>query len=319
MAIETAAARPARGRARVAEFQRSRVLRAARAVASERGYDSISATAVVAHAGVSRKTFYDYFDSREDCFLAVLEETFAELAAHAAPAYETRARWSARMRAALTSVLAFLEGEQSATLALSYLLGYGPHNLALRGQVLEQLRRLVDQARTQARGAREELSPLTAELLVGAALTVVHRRAQQRPAELMGLLNPLMWLIVLPYLGPAAAASELKYDAPTPPQRFSSPAVDSPPHLEMRLTYRTARVLESICRQPGLSNAEVAELAGVTDPGQISKLLARLARLQLIENTGLGKDRGAANAWRATDSGEQLESALRRKSATTGD
>jgi len=75
----------------------------------------------------------------------------------------------------------------------------------------------------------------------------------------------------------------------------------------MRLTYRTMRVLSAIAAEPGLSNARVSERAGVTDQGQISKLLSRLAGLQLIENTGQGQRNGAVNAWQLTDRGEAIE------------
>lgn len=79
----------------------------------------------------------------------------------------------------------------------------------------------------------------------------------------------------------------------------------------MRLTYRTARVLECIAGRPGVSNRGVADLAGVADPGQISKLLARLERLGLTVNTGLGHTKGEPNAWELTPLGRQVAQRLR--------
>lgn len=75
----------------------------------------------------------------------------------------------------------------------------------------------------------------------------------------------------------------------------------------IRLTYRTMCALAVIAAQPGLSNSEISELIGISDQGQISKLLARLARHGLIENTGQGQSRGLSNAWRLTPDGGQLE------------
>lgn len=80
----------------------------------------------------------------------------------------------------------------------------------------------------------------------------------------------------------------------------------------MRMTYRTLRVLTAIEAQAGLSNCEVAERAGISDQGQISRLLARLGRLGLIENTGQGQPRGGANAWRLTREGRRLQLATGR-------
>ncbi len=81
--------------------------------------------------------------------------------------------------------------------------------------------------------------------------------------------------------------------------------------LNLRLTYRTARVLAVIAAQPGLSNREVSGRAGISDEGQISKLLARLARLGLIENTGEGHTKGATNAWRLTPRGREVERTIK--------
>ena len=78
----------------------------------------------------------------------------------------------------------------------------------------------------------------------------------------------------------------------------------------MRLTYRTARVLQCIAELPGASNREVAESAGVTDPGQISKLLRRLERLGLTANTGGGHLSGEPNAWKLTPLGGQVAQRL---------
>jgi len=70
-------------------------------------------------------------------------------------------------------------------------------------------------------------------------------------------------------------------------------------------------VLAAIAQHPGASNREIAEVAGVTDQGQISKLLSRLAGLDLIENHGYGQEKGAANAWRLTARGTQVVKATR--------
>jgi AcrR family transcriptional regulator len=291
-------------------------LQAAVVVATERGYDGMSSTAIAARAGVSRKTFYDLFAGREDCFLAVVEDTLAKLAALLVPAYETQSSWSGRLRATLGVLLAFLERESDAgALALSYLVGHGPSANDLRAQVLERGRALVDEGRAQA-GARRELSPLAAELVLGALLAVIHARMRRSPRRLTTLVNPLMWMIVLPYLGPAAAGRELERAAPPRPALPLTPASDPLRRLDMRLTYRTGRVLEAIAALPGASNAAIREQASVTDSGQISKLLARLAHLGLVENTGAGQPRGGANAWHLTSAGAELEAAIRRSAAS---
>jgi hypothetical protein len=70
-------------------------------------------------------------------------------------------------------------------------------------------------------------------------------------------------------------------------------------------------VLSVIGGHPGASNREIAERSGITDQGQISKLLTRLARLGLTVNVGPGQERGAANAWHLTQLGIEVERAAR--------
>lgn len=79
----------------------------------------------------------------------------------------------------------------------------------------------------------------------------------------------------------------------------------------MRLTYRTVRVLMGIAGHPGASNRTVAEASGISDQGQISKLLARLDSLGLVRNTGQGHPKGAPNAWQLTTRGQEVEQAIR--------
>jgi chromosome segregation and condensation protein ScpB len=84
--------------------------------------------------------------------------------------------------------------------------------------------------------------------------------------------------------------------------------------LPVRLTYRTMRVVAVIGARAGLSNSQVAERAEIKDAGQVSKLLARLKRLGLIENTGAGQARGGANSWALTRKGNELERTITRVS-----
>jgi DNA-binding MarR family transcriptional regulator len=82
----------------------------------------------------------------------------------------------------------------------------------------------------------------------------------------------------------------------------------------MRLTYRTVRVLAAIAAHANASNRQVADASGVQDQGQISKLLARLEHLGLIENAGAGgPTRGEPNAWRLTPRGREVEHAIREQ------
>jgi DNA-binding MarR family transcriptional regulator len=127
---------------------------------------------------------------------------------------------------------------------------------------------------------------------------------------LTGLLNPLMSIIVMPYLGVAAGRREL--ERPVAKSRAHRRKLSSDPlrRLEMRLTYRTVSALLAVGAHPRSSNKEIGDVSGATDQGQISKLLARLERLGLIQNDEPGSVRGSANAWVLTERGREVQGAF---------
>jgi hypothetical protein len=135
------------------------------------------------------------------------------------------------------------------------------------------------------------------------------RLASESREPFATLLGPLMYLIVLPYLGPARAMAELHRATVRKPRRPAAgkPRVRERFHdMHIRLTYRTIQTLGIIAEQPGASNRMVATGGGVKDEGQISKLLSRLERMAFIGNRGAGQDYGAANAWHITRRGSEL-------------
>jgi AcrR family transcriptional regulator/DNA-binding MarR family transcriptional regulator len=300
------------------EAQRARILGAAYEIMAEHGFASTTVAPIVARARVSRKTFYTMFGSFEDCYVAVLDDALARIGRVAAGAYAGPGSWCQRLRAALAATLAFLDDEPMLTsvLFLDAPAVVAPAALARRREVLKRLEAAVEEGRSEARPERAVPS-LTAEGLVGGAIAVVQARVRERPrGHLLDLTSPLTAMLVLAYLGPAAAAREQRR---APPQAAPPPAPVHPRHppmqlgrVGMRLTYRTLRVLQAIAAHPGARNRDIAAAADVSDPGQISRLLSRLQGLGLVQNTGSGAGRGGANSWRLTSAGEALEATMER-------
>jgi AcrR family transcriptional regulator len=311
-------------RTHVSEVQRARILAAAVEVVGEDGYWGMSVARVTGRAGVSRRTFYDVFADREECFLAAFEEAATRASVIAREAASVERSWRGRVRAGLSALLQFAGAEPVlGSLLVKDALGCGPLVLAARARRLDTLNTIVDHGRTESRPRREP-PPLTAEGTIGAVLAVIHARMlESDPRPLIELLNPLMGMIVLPYLGRAAATQELTRPTPKAPRpRTAPPARPLLDGLDMRLTYRTLRVLTAIATHPGASNRLISDTAGVHDQGQISKLLLRLARLGLIHNTHDSHPKGEANAWTLTPKGHQVEHATRvldeARALTTG-
>ncbi len=118
--------------------------------------------------------------------------------------------------------------------------------LERRAQVVDALIDVVHQGGARPQGAPGAPARIVAEGAVGAVLAVIHARlCAPNPKPLSPLLNQLMGMIVLPYLGPEAAARELERPVPRPRRRAVAPA-NPLRELDMRLTYRTVRVLLAI-------------------------------------------------------------------------
>ncbi len=299
--------------AQLIEIQRGRLIAGAVRAIDELGYTQTTVGQITRHASVSRRTFYELFADREECLAAVLEEVVGMVAAELAAAGLDGLAWRERVRGGLGAILGFFDREQAlARVCVVQALRGGPEVLGRREEILAGLAAVVDEGRLE--GPRGEgCTPLTAEGLVGAAFAIVYARLLKgERAPLSGLLGELMGMIVLPYFGSAAARRELARPALAAERGVSGRSarvarpVDPLGGVRMRLTYRTARVLEGIAIHPGASNRMAADYAGVADPGQISKLLARLERVGLLLNTGGGHAKGESNAWSLTPRGEQV-------------
>jgi AcrR family transcriptional regulator len=314
--LAVAAARNGLGPGRVLEIQRSRLLAAMVEESAERGAANVSVAHVVSRAGVSRRTFYEVFADREDCFLGAFEEGIAQASRYALDSYDPAAAWAERIGMALAALLSFLDAHRDVGLLLIVgSLGAGTSALERRRRVVAQIVAVVDEGRAGSKSVAD-LPPLAAEGIVGGVLSVLHSRLLEESGErLLDLTGPLMSMIVLPYLGPAAARRELARPAPTSPYASEASAPDPLRRLGMRLTYRTVRVLLAVAATPGGSNRQVADAAGIGDQGQISKLLARLHGLGLIENAGAGSVRGAPNSWVLTAKGWDVQGALARETS----
>ncbi len=290
------------------DAQRGRLLRAGAEAANERGIADATVAEIVARAGVSRRTFYELFDSGEDCLLAVCQEAVRQAMASLEHGCGQGGDWPSRMRAGVTALLMFLDDQRTlGRFAVVTALGAGEQTLRLRLASIAQLIDFVDEGRQLAR-SREGLSRTTAEGLVGGALSIVYTRLLLEPRRpTLDLLGELMAMLLRPYLGASLAAAELER-APLParPPRREAEVLHE---VKLRWTYRTMRVLGAVGSSPGASNRSVGASAGIADQGQTSKLLSRLERLGLVENRCSSPGR-AANAWFLTPTGEEFEAVV---------
>jgi AcrR family transcriptional regulator len=298
----------------VSEAQRMRILSAMVEVACENGPASATVTDVMRRARVSRTAFYAVFEDRAHCLLEALEEAVALAGERPSAAYQRRETWVDGVRAGLFELLTFFDGSpELARLCVVQSLATPPEILGRRAEVIHRLARVIDEGREDT---SHEPPPIAAEMMVCGVLGVIHGRLLSRSGALVELLNPLMNMIVLPYLGSDAARRELERPAGevTSSELGHKAALNPLEGIDIRLTYRALKVLSAIADQPGLSNRAVGDRADGVNESHIAKMLGRLARVGLIESTAQGQVNGGANAWRLTPRGKEVERKIGRES-----
>jgi AcrR family transcriptional regulator len=102
-----------------AAAQRLRLLLAMQRACAEHGYRDTTVHHVIERAGVSRPTFYEYFNNKEDCFLLAFDFAAERMQARlTAAAMEEEGDWHARLQATLAELLRFVASEPDAARVL---------------------------------------------------------------------------------------------------------------------------------------------------------------------------------------------------------
>ncbi|HEV2790440.1 MAG TPA: TetR/AcrR family transcriptional regulator [Solirubrobacterales bacterium] len=191
------------------ESQRNRIHQAMIEVVSERGYAETRVVDVIGVAGVSRKTFYELFDSKEDCFLAAYDVLLGNLLDEASNAFESKpgAPWADRIAAALEALLVHMAAHpDEARFAIVEVLAAGPRALARRDAALRQFTGFLESGRSET---SVELPGITSLALAGGInellySEILHGAAARLPSR----LPDLMFWVTLPFLGPEAATAQ---------------------------------------------------------------------------------------------------------------
>jgi AcrR family transcriptional regulator len=211
--------RPA-GRSEAAKYrgrkstQRERLLAGMVAVANRAGYAGANVSAVIAQAGVSRPTFYDYFSDRDDCFLATLEEAHSRLLAGVRDGVAAADPADA-LTAAIGALLDFAAAEPAlARFMTAEPMAGGPRLLTARDQGIAQIAGEIAHAHALAPAAAmiPDVSP---RMIVGGLYRLLGshlRRGEQNVSSLLEELVP--W--IESYRRPHAELrwSSLKHERP---------------------------------------------------------------------------------------------------------
>ena len=100
----------------VAGFRR-RLLDGLAASITDRGYRDTTVADIVRHARTSKRTFYDHFATKEECFVELLSANNDDLVAALAEAVDPRAPWRDQVRQAVTAYVQTIESNPAITLS----------------------------------------------------------------------------------------------------------------------------------------------------------------------------------------------------------
>jgi AcrR family transcriptional regulator len=115
--------------------QRDRMLEAVLEAVAQKGFADMTVADVVSGAGVSRRTFYEHFDDKLDCFLAAYVDRSEAVLRDVERAVADAAP-SERLRAGLSAYLQGLADHPVAARVLIIdILGAGPRALEMREQM----------------------------------------------------------------------------------------------------------------------------------------------------------------------------------------
>jgi len=192
----------------VVHNQRERLIAGLAEAVAENGYAGTTIGHITRHAAVSRRTFYEHFSSKDECFIAAYDTVMAELRERVKVAFEAEDDWPHAVRSGIAAMLAFLASEPSlARLCMVEALVAGPvvverYDAAIRGLVpyFEAGRESC------SKKVLLRLSPSTEEALVGGMVSLISRRIiAGESTELESLLPDLVEFTLTPYIGTADA------------------------------------------------------------------------------------------------------------------
>lgn len=191
----------------VTQNQRERMLLATAELVAERGYQRTTIELIAKTARVALATFYEQFSSKEECFLAAIDESVAAAGEVFAELLDTELPWPEQIASGLEIFLEMVVAEQPrAKLCIVEAQAACAASLARYQAMLELVAPKLREGR--------ELNPRSARLPEGLEVAVagglawlVHQRLiADRVDDLRGMLPEMLQVTLTPYVGEVEAA-----------------------------------------------------------------------------------------------------------------
>lgn len=176
-----------------ARNHRGRLMGAMVEAVSRNGYRTMTLRELVSLAGVSNTTFYELFDSKQDCFLATFDEIVAQVSERVGIAYRSQVDFRDRLHAALQEFVEVVVEEPAASaLVVVESLSLGASGVEPRERSVSAFELMFRQSFEQV-PERGRVSEVTIRAIVTGIRRVVYRCLREgRPAELRAHVEELL-------------------------------------------------------------------------------------------------------------------------------
>lgn len=197
------------------DSRRDLILAAMIHVVGSKGYGETSVADVIEEAGTSRATFYKYFEDKHECFLAaydmLVEQVFAEVVASC----DGDQPWLQRVESGLATIVRlFALNPELARTAVVEVAAAGADARQRHWNAVARFTEYLEDGRELAGGRElpENISMMSAGAVSG---LIFDELLAGRAAQLPALLPDLLFAMLVPYIGPRAAAEEMRRAAET--------------------------------------------------------------------------------------------------------
>lgn len=192
------------------ETRRQAILEAMVRVVGRKGYKPTSVADVIAEADVSRTTFYKHFEDKRECFLAAYDMLTERVLAEVMERCDAGLPWVERVQAGLATLVdMFALDPELARTAIVEVSAAGADARQRHWDAISRFTEFLEDGEELADG--RELPENIALMAAGAVSGLIFDELLTGRAErLPQMLPDLVFALLVPYIGPGAAAEEMR-------------------------------------------------------------------------------------------------------------
>ena len=192
----------------IVQNQRERILDATAATIAAKGLAGLTIPEIARRANVSHQTFYEIYPTKHDAYLGALKVSLHQALLVTAKAFEEHAGdWPRGVAGGARALIDYVSSEPDYShLSLVDTFAASPDAIDIRAEALGSFSQYLAAGYRAAPG-RPAPPAIAAEAIIGGVWQILHDYVDdERTAELADLVPQLVYLTLVPFLGPRAAA-----------------------------------------------------------------------------------------------------------------